>query len=147
MGDLGILLRMRGGAHRVEDLDQATCEQLIKTVLFGRIASTHRGLPMIVPVHCTVRGEEIVIGTIRAHSAVRVRAGDVVAFEADQYDPETAEGWCVGVIGPCRTIEDEAEVEELDALRFTPWTLEDGGHYVALPLDHIYGRALTRRRD
>src|SRR5690349_14336919 len=101
------------GAHRVEDLDQATCERLIRTVPFGRIASTYRGLPKIVPVHCTVRGDEIIIGTIQAHTSVRVQAGDVVAFEADSYDPATCEGWCVGVIGPCRVIDDEAEIGEL----------------------------------
>src|SRR5690242_5450428 len=126
---------MTGASHRVEDIDQATCRRLIATVPFGRIASTDRGLPKIVPVHCTVRGDELVIGTLQAHHSVRVRAGDVVAFEADSYDPGTFEGWCVGVIGPCRVVTDEAEVAELDALRFTPWTLHDGGHYVGLPLD------------
>jgi hypothetical protein len=117
------------------------------TVVFGRIASTHRGLPKIVPVHCTVRGDEIIIGTIQAHNSVRVQAGDVVAFEADSYDPLTCEGWSVGVVGPCRVVTDEVEIDELDALRFTPWTFSDGGHYIGLPLDLIYGRSLTRRRD
>lgn len=116
-------------------------------VPFGRIASTDRGLPKIVPVHCTVRGDEIIIGTIRAHHSVRVEDGDVVAFEADTYDQATCEGWCVGVIGPCRVIADEVEIDELDALRFTPWTSQDGGHYIALPLSLIYGQALTRRHD
>jgi hypothetical protein len=134
------------GAYRVEDLDQVTCERLLRSVPFGRIASTHRGLPKIVPVHCTVRGGEIVVGTIAAHRSVRALPGDVVAFEADSYDPDTSEGWSVGVIAPCRVVEDEVEIKELDALGFTPWTAEDGGHYIGLPLELIYGRALTRRR-
>ena len=135
------------GAFRVEDLDQATCERLIRTVPFGRIASTHRGLPKIVPVHCAVRGDEIVIGTIQAHKAVRILDGDVVAFEADTYDPASSEGWCVGVTAPCRAITDEIEIKELDAVGFTPWTYEDGGRYFGLPLELIYGRTLSRRRD
>ncbi|MGY1633514.1 pyridoxamine 5'-phosphate oxidase family protein [Geodermatophilus sp. SYSU D01186] len=138
---------MPGGAHRVENLDQDTCQRLLGTVPFGRIASTDRGLPKIVPVHCTLRGDEIIIGTIRAHNTVRVQPGDVVAFEADTYDPTTCEGWCVGVIGPCRVIDDHAEIDELNALRFTPWTSRDGGHYFGLPLRLIYGQALTRRHD
>jgi uncharacterized protein len=138
---------MPGAAHRVEDLDQATCQRLVRTVPFGRIASTHRGLPKIVPVHCTVRGDEIIIGTIQAHNSVRVHHGDVVAFEADTYDPATYEGWSVGVIGPCRVVADEVEIDELDALGFTPWTFKDGGHYIGLPLRLVYGRALTRRHD
>lgn len=138
---------MPGGAHRVEDLDQATCRRLITTVPFGRIASTHRGLPKIVPVHCTVRGDEVVIGTIRAHNSVRVQPGDVVAFEADSYDPTTCEGWSVSVVGPCRVIADEVEMDELDALGFTPWTIRDGGHYIGLPLGLISGRTLTTRHD
>jgi hypothetical protein len=134
------------GAYRVEDLDRAACERLIRTVPFGRVASTHRGLPKIVPVHCTVRGDEIVLGTIQAHRSVRIQAGDVIAFEADSFDPASSEGWCVGVIAPCRVITDEAEIKELDAVGFTPWTVEDGGRYVGLPLDLIYGRVLIARR-
>ena len=136
---------MSGDAHVVEDLDPVTCRRLIDSVPFGRIASTDRGLPKIVPVHCTVRGDEIVLGTIQAHRTVRVEHGDVVAFEADTYDPGSCEGWCVGVIGPCRLIADEAEVHELDSLGFTPWTSQDGGHYIALAMTVIYGRVLTRR--
>jgi hypothetical protein len=138
---------MPGVALRVEDLDQATCQGLIRTVPFGRIASTDRGLPKIVPVHCTVRGDEIIIGTIQAHNTIRVRAGDVIAFEADTYDAGRCEGWSVGVVGPCRVIVDEVEITELDARGFTPWTSDDGGHYFGLPLRLVYGRALTRRHD
>ena len=134
-------------AYVVEDLDRPECERLIETVPMGRIGSIDKGLPKIVPAHCVLRGGEIVIGTISAHNSVRVRHGDVVAFEADSYDPTTCEGWCVGVIGPCRVITDEVEIKELDSLGFTPWTAEDGGHYVALPLRLLYGRALTSRHD
>jgi nitroimidazol reductase NimA-like FMN-containing flavoprotein (pyridoxamine 5'-phosphate oxidase superfamily) len=126
----------------VQDLDQAECRRLIETVPVGRIASTDRGLPKIVPVHCRVHGNELVIGSIQAHHAIRMLHGDVVAFEADSYDPARREGWCVGVIGPCRLIDDGAEISSLDALDFTPWTSEDGGHYIALPLDLVYGQAL-----
>jgi uncharacterized protein len=135
------------GAFRVEELDRATCERLVRSVPVGRIASTYRGLPRIIPVHCTVRGEEIVLGSLYAHRSVRVLHGDVVAFEADGYDTATSEGWCVGVVAPCRVVEDEIELKDLDAVGFTPWTHDDGGRYVALPLEHIYGRAITRRRD
>jgi hypothetical protein len=134
-------------AFVVEDLDRAACERLIETIPMGRIGSLDKGLPKIVPAHCALHGGEIVIGTISAHNSVRVRHGDVVAFEADSYDPATCEGWCVGVIGPCRVITDEVEIRELDSLGFTPWTAEDGGHYVALPLGLLYGRALTSRRE
>src|SRR4051812_44506669 len=82
----------------VQDLDQAECRRLIETVPVGRIASTDRGLPKIVPVHCRVHGNELVIGSIQAHHAIRMLHGDVVAFEADSYDPARREGWCVGVI-------------------------------------------------
>jgi len=138
---------MRRAAYRVEDLDQASCRRLINTVVMGRIASTDRGLPKIVPVHSTVRGDEIIIGTIQAHNSLRVRDGDVVAYEADSYDAATCEGWSVGLVGPCRDIVDRVEIHELDALGFTPWTVKDGGRYLALPLHLIYGRALTRQHD
>jgi len=138
---------MPRAAFVVEDLGRTECERLIETVPMGRIGSIDKGLPKIVPAHCSLRGDELIIGTISAHNSVRIQHGDVVAFEADAYDTSTCEGWCVGVIGPCRVIADEVEIKELDSLGFTPWTAEDGGHYVALPLRLLYGRALTRRRD
>jgi hypothetical protein len=134
-------------AYRVEDLDLVTCERLLRSVLFGRIASTYRGLPRIVPVHCTVLGGEIVLGTIAAHRSVRILPGDVLAFEADSYDSVTREGWSVGVVAPCRLVDDEVENKELDALGFTPWTFDDGGRYIGLPIEGLYGRALIRQRD
>jgi hypothetical protein len=136
---------MPRAAYAVEELDRTACRRLLTTVPIGRIASTDGGLPKIVPVHCAVRGDEIVIGTIDAHTSVRAEDGDVVVFEADFYDAATCEGWCVGVIGPCRVIVDDDEIGALDARGFTPWTSLDGGHYIALPLHFIYGRALTSR--
>ena len=138
---------MPRAVYVVEDLNRAECERLMATVPMGRIGSIDKGLPKIVPAHCALRGDEIVIGTISAHNSVRVGHGDVVALEADFYDPTTCEGWCVGVIGPCRAITDDVEIKDLDSQGFTPWTAEDGGRYVALPLDLLYGRSLRRRRD
>jgi len=137
---------MAGAAYQVEDMDQATCQRLIRTVGMGRIGSTDRALPKIVPVHCSVRGNEIIIGTVQAHKTIRVRHGDVVVFQADTYDAATFEGWSVSVIERCRAVTDRVEIDELDALEFTPWTVEDGVYYVALPLRHINGRALTRAK-
>jgi len=138
---------MSRAAYVFEDLGRTECERLMATVPMGRIGSVHQGLPKIVPVHCTMRGDEIVIGTMSAHNSVRLRHGDVVAFEADSYDVTTREGWCVGVIGPCRVITDEVEIKDLDSQGFTPWTAEDGGRYLALPLELLYGRGMTRRLD
>jgi hypothetical protein len=138
---------MSAATHVVEEMDQATCRRLAATLAVGRIASTYRALPKIVPVHFTLHRDEVVIGALDAHNAVRIHDGDVVAFETDTYDPDTSEGWSVGVTGPCRVVADAAEIARLDALGFTPWTSAGGGRYLALPLDLVYGRALIRLDD
>jgi hypothetical protein len=130
-----------------DELDEAVCRRLLASVPIGRLGYTEAALPRILPVHFTVRGDDVVIGSLngaKVRSAIR---GDVVAFEADSFDPVLHEGWCVNVVGVSRILTDEADVAALDALAFAPWAPHQDRHYFAVRMDAIQGRSLARSYD
>lgn len=127
-----------------DELEEPVCRQLLATVPIGRLGFTEAALPRILPVHFTVRGDDVVIGSLGGTKVRSALRGDVVAFEADSYDPVTHEGWVVNVIGVSRILTDPDQVAALDALEFTPWSPQQDRHYFAVRMDAVQGRTLTR---
>lgn len=138
---------MTGHAYVFDELDEPVCRRLLATVPIGRLGFTEAALPRILPVHFTVRGDDVVIGSLGGTKVRSALRGDVVAFEADSYDPVTHEGWAVNVIGISRVLTDPDEVATLDALGFTPWSPHQDRHYFAVRMDAVQGRTLTRAPD
>jgi hypothetical protein len=134
-------------AHVLEELDQAECHRLLGSAPIGRLGYSERALPMVVPVHCTVRGPEVLIGgPVGTKVAAAVR-GQVVAFEVDGYQTATREGWTVGVVGMVREITDPAELAAVDALDFAPWTPGRPPVYLAVSLTMLNGHRLVRAAE
>ena len=126
----------------VEQLDEPTCRKLLGAAPMGRVGFTDRALPRILPVHCVLRDDEVVMA--RRHGAtLDVRPDEIVAFEIDEYHRATGEGWCVSLVGTCRVVEDSDEIAELDALAFAPWSSEEGTVYIAISPGLLHGRAVT----
>ena len=138
---------MRAHAYVFDELDEPTCRRLLTTVRIGRLGFTHAALPRILPVHFTVRGDDVVIGSLNGLKVRSAMRGDVVAFEVDSWDPVMHEGWCVNVIGVARMFTDEDDVAALDALGFTPWSPDQDRYYFAVRMDAVHGRTLTRSYD
>lgn len=130
-----------------DQLDEPVCRQLLGSVPIGRLGVTDAALPRIFPVHFTVRGDDVVIGSLAGAKVRSAMRGDVVAFEADSYDPVTHEGWCVHVVGVSRLLADEDDVAALDALGFSPWLPHQDRHYFAVRMDAVGGRTLARSHD
>lgn len=129
--------------HLLQELSEQECRRLLRTTPLGRIAVTEKALPMIVPVHYTLRGDDVVLSNLSASRARAAEAGAVLAFEVDGYDPATREGWAVSVVGPSRPITDPDEVAALDALDFAPWTGDARQGYVAVRIGMLQGRRLV----
>lgn len=126
----------------VDTLDDSACRKLLGSAPMGRVGFTDRALPRILPVHCTLRDGEVVMA--RRHGAtLDIRPQEIVAFEVDDYDPVTSEGWCVSLVGTCRVITDGGEIAELDALDFAPWSSDEGTAYIAISIGLLHGRAVT----
>ncbi len=128
--------------HLLQELSEQECRRLLGTAALGRIAVTERALPMIVPVHYTVRGDDVVLSNLSASRTRAAEAGAVLAFEVDEYDPVTRQGWAVSVVGPSRPVCDPAEVAALNALNFAPWVGDVRQGYVAVRIGLLKGRRL-----
>ena len=136
---------MAGAAYEATDLTSAACLRLLPTVEVGRVGFTVRALPRILPVPFTVHGDEVIIGSLHGSTAVNPKPGDVVAFEAESYDPTKLEGWCAGVVGPCRVLTDPDEIAAIHVMAIAPWIPGQAGDYFGITMGLIYGRTLTRR--
>jgi nitroimidazol reductase NimA-like FMN-containing flavoprotein (pyridoxamine 5'-phosphate oxidase superfamily) len=92
-------------------LDQAECFALLATDCVGRVVYTRNALPAITPVNYTLDRHRILIrtssGSAVAHTAMNE---DVVAFEVDDIDRRTEEGWSVVVVGVVHVVVDAGEL-------------------------------------
>lgn len=94
---------------------------LLRSATFGRIVFTLNALPAIRPVNHIVDGEAIIIRSHLGAAIVSHTAGGaIVAYEADEVDPETHLGWSVIVIGTAHVIREPAAVARYQQL-LRPW--------------------------
>lgn len=101
---------MTAEPRRIDELPRVEALRLLGAVSFGRVAFSRRGQPAVRVVNHLVDGGVIVIRTSEwSDLASAASGGAVVAFEADQIDPERQTGWSVVVRGPAQEVsEDEA---------------------------------------
>src|SRR5215470_18115310 len=77
-------------ARELAELPKDEALRLLASVPFGRVVFTARALPAVRPVNHLVDG-----------------TGTVVAYEADEIDPATHQGWSVVVVGRAVPVTDE----------------------------------------
>lgn len=85
-------------------LTASECMRLMSTVAIGRVALSHRALPMILPVHFTVDDQRIVIHTAAGTTLHQATDGAVVAFESEGPPGAVEPGWSVVVHGVARHV-------------------------------------------
>lgn len=92
-------------------LDPADCYALLATDCVGRVIYTRNALPAITPVNYALDGHRILFRTTSGSSvAATARNEDVVAFEVDDIDRRTEEGWSVVVLGVAHLVVDAGEL-------------------------------------
>jgi Pyridoxamine 5'-phosphate oxidase len=94
--------------RELAELPRAESLRLLASVPFGRVVFTARALPAVRPVNHLVDGSRIIIRTSlgSALSTDVDGAGTVVAYEADEIDPVTRQGWSVVVVGRALRVTD-----------------------------------------
>lgn len=112
------------------ELERSECLALLGSVPVGRLVHHESGLPTVTPVNFVALPEGVYLWT-KAGSAVHrlAVAGAVVAFEADDYDPEGAHGWSVLVHGRAALVQDSAIADRVALLGLRAWA---GGQRTAL---------------
>lgn len=135
--------------YRSVQLDTDAALRLLAGVSLGRIVFTRHALPTIRPVNHVLVDGDIVIRTHGDAALARYTRqtggeGAVVAYEADDIDPDTHLGWSVVVTGYARLVTDPEELARYRAL-LRPWGSQKMDHAVRIRPDLVTGVRLTDR--
>lgn len=127
----------------VRPLGVDECWKLLRSSELGRVAVTIDAMPVVLPVFFAVVEDAIVFRTAPGTKLEAATTEAVVAFEADDFDPVTREGWSVVVQGVAREVTDPGELDRIRG----PHADIVGAHgsadrYVTIPATLIDGRAI-----
>jgi nitroimidazol reductase NimA-like FMN-containing flavoprotein (pyridoxamine 5'-phosphate oxidase superfamily) len=128
--------------QRLEVLGREQCMALLEIVLVGRLVFTEDAMPAVQPVNFRVHRGHIVI---RVAGGAKLRAAtghSVVAFEADELDPDLRSGWSVTVVGHAELIADVDELVTLSGTWLQPWADGRRDHFVRILTERVTGRWL-----
>lgn len=133
--------------HRSVRLDRDAAMRFLGSVSLGRVVFTRHALPTVRPVNHTVVDGDIVIRThgdadLTRYTRQTGGEGAVVAYEADDLDPDTHLGWSVVVTGYARLVTDPRELARYRTL-LRPWSTQRMEHAVRIHPDLITGLHLT----
>ena len=130
----------------LQQLTTAECLAHLRTKEFGRLAVIVDGAPDVYPVNYVMDGDAVVIRT-EPGSGVDGSILQRVAFEADEIDDESHEGWSVVVRGVVREVTDavDAPSKRARSLPLTPWAPGRKGEWIKILDTTIVGRRLVRR--
>lgn len=131
----------------LEILTAEECLRMLKRRSFGRLGLSVEGLPTIMPVNFGLIEDQIIIRTRRGAKLATATRNTLVAFEVDQVNDSTGDGWSVIVRGIARELS-EAEQRRVDQHRATPRRLScDHSRLVAVSIDLISGRRTCSGKD
>ena len=112
-------------AAEVVELDRAEAMGLLASVSYGRVVFSRGALPAIRPVNHLVDGDRVIVRTrVTAKLTTAMRSSPtshvVVAYQADDLDPQRRGGWSVVVTGLAITVTDPDEIARYEQL-LHPW--------------------------
>lgn len=113
---------------------------------FGRLAVVVGDQPTIFPVNYALDGDTITVRTDLG-SGIDASVLKRVAFEVDQVDAESREGWSVVVQGVARDVSDAIDgfSERTRALSLLPWAPGLKPKWIKIVDPTVNGRRLTQR--
>ena len=130
--------------RELAELPKDEALRLLASVPFGRVVFTARALPAVRPVNHLVDGSRIIIRTSlgSALSTDVDGTGTVVAYEADEIDPVTRQGWSVVVVGRALPVTDgPLSARYRQALH--PWAAGQRDEVIAISTDMVTGYRLV----
>jgi nitroimidazol reductase NimA-like FMN-containing flavoprotein (pyridoxamine 5'-phosphate oxidase superfamily) len=139
-----------GGGAEPEVLDEAECLRLISSAAVGRLGYLGRYGPTILPVNYALHEGTIVFRT--AHDSPTdedLRTGIAnaeykVAFEIDELNPASREGWSVLVQGSVHHVTSEEERASVLESGVEPWAGGDRELYLRVRPTRITGRRIQK---
>ena len=105
----------------LESLPADVCLQLLESVPVGRVSFNTGGEVVTLPVNHVIDGQDVAFRTDRGSKLSASERQDLVAFEADDYDPKTRTGWSVLIKGRAEVVHEDSEIQRLSQLGLRPW--------------------------
>ena len=125
----------------LETLPLDVCLRLLGSVPVGRVSFCTDGEVVTLPVNHVVDGQDVVFRTNRGSKLSAAERQDHVAFEADDYDLRTRNGWSVLVKGRAEVVHEDSEIRRLSRLGLYPWvTAVDRPFWIRIRPTSVTGR-------
>lgn len=129
-------------SQELDELPRDECLRLLASVPFGRIIYTLQALPAVAVVNFAVYDGSVVFRADGSRNLEAATRHTVVAFEADELDPDTHTGWRVTVIGPADGVTDAGEITALSALGLDAWAPAEHTHFIRVRPEIVTGRRI-----
>ncbi len=126
-------------------LNRRQCLDLLQGVRVGRVVVTEDGLPSVQPVNFRVWRDDVVMRVAGGAKLTAAAENLVLAFEADELDPDLRTGWSVTVVGHAQTVTDVDELVEIAGTFVEPWVEGRRDHFVRIRAEKITGRRFRER--
>jgi nitroimidazol reductase NimA-like FMN-containing flavoprotein (pyridoxamine 5'-phosphate oxidase superfamily) len=133
-----------------EELDEAECLRLIAPGGIGRLVFAGRFDLTVLPVNYKLHNGAILFrtagqGTTDEDLRTGIDSAEYrVAFEVDDFDKETRQGWSVLLQGPAHHLDSEAEQAEAASVGVEPWAGGGREHFIRITPARITGRRIRR---
>lgn len=124
-------------------LSDDECRGLLGSASVGRIGVSVNALPVIVAVNYRMAGDVIQFWSGPGLKLNAAQAHTVVAFEVDEFDPETQRGWSVLAVGLTGEVSDLGVIEDAARDGFRPWAEGERGHLIEVKIEFLSGRHLV----
>ena len=130
--------------RRLEPLGYRSCVDLLTGARIGRVIYTSGAMPAAQPVTYGIDEDDIIFCTDRGSALDVAVSGAVVAFEADDIDLDTQQGWSVLAVGHAHRVTDQQRLADLH-VRF-PRSIWTGPltSTIAIPITQVTGRRLPK---
>ena len=126
-------------------LNRRQCLDLLQDVRVGRLIFTEDALPAVQPVNCRMWRDDVVIRVAGGAKLAAASDNLVVAFEADELDPDLRSGWSVTVVGHAQPITGVEDLVEIAGTFVQPWVQGRRDHFIRIRTEKITGRRFRER--
>ncbi len=123
-------------------LTREECLHHLASGSVGRVSTSSRALPSVLPVRYCVAGDQILFWADPHDHPAAIADNTVIGFQADHIDAVTHDGWSVMVVGLASHVTGAESIEALEVGPPRGWAAASGP-LVSLSLDLVEGRRLA----
>ncbi|MBY0286107.1 pyridoxamine 5'-phosphate oxidase family protein [Mycolicibacterium tusciae] len=131
--------------QELDVLNRRQCLDLLQDVRVGRLIFTEDALPAVQPVNFRIWRDDVVIRVAGGAKLAAASDNLVVAFEADELDPDLRSGWSVTVVGHAQPITAVDDLVEIAGTFVQPWVQGRRDHFIRIRTEKITGRRFRER--